>query len=533
MKSSVQKWILVLSCLFFLGVAATPAQASLKVVEPKWSAEASGKASGQYSAFPVPLNVLNQEERAWGKTAVWEKITYRAKKDPFNVAATVIFILAIIHTFLTSYFVRLSHYFAQKHEKKLEKKGIHIEHPEGHYPVSFLSSVFHFLGEVEAVFGIWVIPLMLAAFHYHSFEDFKLYLDHDCSFIEPMFVTVIMIVASSRPVFRFVENIMKAGAALGKETPTAWWFSVMCIAPLLGSVVTEPAAMTIGAMILGKRFYALRPKATLAYASLGLLFVSISVGGTLTHFAAPPVVMIAEKWGWNMTYMLTHFGWKAFVAIFCSTAIYFFLFRKEFKRLDEVEVKKEKKAHLPEGWEGRKDKVPVWVTLVHLGFLAWTVVFAHVPILFIGGFVFFLGFIIATPHHQNHVILRIPLMVGFFLAGLVILGGLQAWWLEPVLTSLNPSSAMLGATILTAFNDNAAVTYLASTVPGLSESMKYAVVAGAVTGGGLTVIANAPNPAGQAILGKYFLGINPLNLFLAAILPTVIVYLAFTFLATL
>lgn len=519
--------------LFFSLCAFTPAvEATMQIAQPKYTESASGKAGGQYSIFPVPLNVLNKEEATIGKTAVWDKIVYRAKKDPFNVAATIIFILAVIHTFLTSKFVKISHALEESHERKLAARGIHIEHPEGHYPVSFWSSVFHFLGEVEAVFGIWVIPLMIAAYKFHSFEDFKRYLDHDCSFIEPMFVTVVMIVASSRPVFRFTENIMKMGAKIGKATPTAWWISVMCIAPLLGSVVTEPAAMTIGAMILAKRFYLLKPSNGLAYATLGLLFVNISIGGTFTHFAAPPVVMVAEKWNWDMLYMLSHFGWKALVAIIISTIIYYILFRKEFRRLDMLESSRNV-ARSSDGWEGRKDKVPLWVTLSHLGFLAWTVIFAHVPILFIGGFVFFLGFIIATPHHQNHVILRIPIMVGFFLAGLVILGGLQAWWLEPVLSSLEPKFAMLGATILTAFNDNAAVTYLASTVPGLSESMKYAVVAGAVTGGGLTVIANAPNPAGQAILGKFFIGINPLKLFVAAIVPTVIVYLCFTYLITL
>jgi hypothetical protein len=44
---------------------------------------------------------------------------------------------------------------------------------------------------------------------------------------------------------------------------------------------------------------------------------------------------------------------------------------------------------------------------------------------------------------------------------------------------------MLAATILTAFNDNAATTYLASHVPGFSDALKYVVIAGAVTGGGL------------------------------------------------
>jgi Na+/H+ antiporter NhaD/arsenite permease-like protein len=86
----------------------------------------------------------------------------------------------------------------------------------------------------------------------------------------------------------------------------------------------------------------------------------------------------------------------------------------------------------------------------------------------------------------------------------------------------------LSATVLTAVNDNAAITYLATLVPGFTDALKYAVVAGAVTGGGLTVIANAPNPAGQAILQRFFPeGVSPLGLFVGALAPTAIMAAAF------
>jgi hypothetical protein len=165
---------------------------------------------------------------------------------------------------------------------------------------------------------------------------------------------------------------------------------------------------------------------------------------------------------------------------------------------------------------------------MHLVFLGFTVWMAHYPALFIGGFLFFLAFAQATAHHQNKVELKTPLLVGFFLAGLVIHGGLQAWWIQPVLGRLGEVPLFAGATILTAFNDNALITYLATLVPGFSPELKFAVVAGAVTGGGLTVIANAPNPAGQSILQKYFPeGVSPLGLFLGALVPTVIVAFSF------
>ena len=165
---------------------------------------------------------------------------------------------------------------------------------------------------------------------------------------------------------------------------------------------------------------------------------------------------------------------------------------------------------------------------IHILFMAWTVFNAHHPALFIGGFLFYLGFAQATAPYQNRLDLKPPLLVGFFLAGLVMHGGVQGWWIAPVLGSLGELPLLVGATVLTAFNDNAAITYLSTLVPGFTDSLKYAVVAGAVTGGGLTVIANAPNPAGQSILRRYFPnGISPAGLLAGALLPTVVMGLCF------
>jgi hypothetical protein len=275
--------------------------------------------------------------------------------------------------------------------------------------------------------------------------------------------------------------------------------------------------MTIAALLLAKQFYQLQPSRKLAYATLGLLFVNISIGGTLTHFAAPPVLMVAAAWHWDLAYMFTHFGWHALSGIVLSNGFYFLVFRSELLALSA-----------PTAVASTEESIPWWVTGVHLGFLGFTVSMAHHPALFIGGFLFFLAFAQATAHHQSKVDLRSPLLVGFFLAGLVVHGGLQAWWIEPVLGRLGEKSLFAGATILTAFNDNALITYLATLVPGLTENLKFAVVAGAVTGGGLTVIANAPNPAGQSILSRYFPGgVSPLGLFLGALIPTLIVAFSF------
>ena len=263
----------------------------------------------------------------------------------------------------------------------------------------------------------------------------------------------------------------------------------------------------------------------LAYGTLGLLFVNISVGGVLTNFAAPPVLMVATKWGLSTPEMLMHFGDKAVIGILISTSVYYVFFRKELAalagRLEDHDG--DGKGDLQ---DDHNRPIPHWITVTHLFFMGWTVFFAHTPALFIGGFLFFLAFRQGTAHHQFDVELRGPILVGFFLAGLVIHGGLQGWWLEPVITELTEWPLFVGSVVLTSFNDNAAITFLASQVSGLGPELKYAVLAGAVCGGGLTVIANAPNPAGQALLSRFFGdGVSPGKLVMGAFVPTVIVSL--------
>lgn len=513
---------LLVALNLLLAPATLGADGALKPAYPTLS-----DGSTQYAVFPKPLESYPKIEGGAMTT-----IKARAAAEPFNVAASVIFLLAILHTFAASTFTKLSHKFEHDHEEELKKRGRRDkEHPDGVDEVSFKATLFHFLGEVEAVFGLWAIALAGAAVYFHSWEDFKLYVGKDRVFVEPLFVVIIMAIASSRPVLRFAEQMMSKAAALGKGSPSAWWLSVLIIAPILGSFITEPAAMTIGALLLAKKFYRFNPPAKLAYGTLGLLFVNISVGGTLTHFAAPPVLMVAGKWGWDTLFMLEHFGWKAVVGILISSTLYFIYFRKALFDLSDKADGKQDGVVETTTWAERENPIPSWVTFVHLIFLAWTVYAAHYPVLFIGGFLFFMAFTTATQHHQNPMSLRGPILVGFFLAGLVIHGGCQAWWIAPVITSLNDQALMLGATILTAFNDNAAITYLAAQVQDLPLSAKHAVVAGAVTGGGLTVIANAPNPAGQSVLARFFKdGVSPLGLFCGALIPTIVVYLCFVLL---
>ena len=470
--------------------------------------------------FPTPLSAYPTVPGG----EIFEILSVRADYDPFNLVATGIFLIAILHTFAAARFMALAHAVQHRHEEQLKARGL-PERP------SVTAELLHFLGEVEVVFGLWSVVLLGAIALRHGWDTATHYVSDTVNFTEPLFVVVIMALASTRPIIMLSEAALRRVASLGGATPAAWWMSILTVAPLLGSFVTEPAAMTIAALLLARQFYDLDPSPRLKYATLGLLFVNISIGGTLTHFAAPPVLMVARPWGWDTAFMAAHFGWRAIVAIVASNVLYFLLFRRELgalaRRPPHPDVMQ---ADTRDNGTPTAPVTPValWVTVVHILFMAWTVFNAHYPALFIGGFLFYLGFAKATAEYQSRMDLRGPMLVGFFLGGLVIHGGLQGWWIAPVLSSLSEEPLFFGSAILTAFNDNALITYLSTLVPNLEDSLKVAVVGGAVTGGGLTVIANAPNTAGKALLSRFFDGaVAPLYLLAGALVPTGIAAIAF------
>jgi hypothetical protein len=442
------------------------------------------------------------------------ELATRVQIEPFNAIATGIFVLAILHTFGAARVIALAHRVQERRNAQATAAG------RGHRPSTF-AEVLHFLGEVEVVFGLWAVVLFVALTLYAGWPEATHYFSDTVNYTEPVFVIVIMALAATRPVIGFAEAALRTLASAGGATPAAWWFVILTVGSVLGSFITEPAAMTICALLLGRQFYVLRPSTRLKYATLGVLFVNVSIGGTLTQFAAPPVLIVARPWGWDVPFMLEHFGWRAVLAILLSTATCFLLFRTELRGLAERPAVSA--IELPDDERSELLPVPAWVVAVHIGFMAWTVFTAHYPALFIGGFLFFLGFAKATAPYQSRIELKTPLLVGFFLAGLVIHGGLQGWWIAPLLGRLNELPLFAGATALTAINDNALITFLATLVPQLDDASKLAVVQGAVVGGGLTVIANAPNPAGQALLGRFFEdGILPIGLLAGAIVPTLI-----------
>ena len=414
--------------------------------------------------------------------------------DTVQTAAAIIFALALIHTFSTRFFEHLAH-----------TRPAH-------------AGLWHLLGEVEVVFGFWAMVLVLVMSLLLGPKPAADYVDSR-NYTEPMFVFAIMVVAGSRAVLQAGGG---AVPALARRLPlpgaTGFFLLALWLLPLLGSFITEPAAMTLAALMLRERIFASAALSVRAkYATLGVLFVNISIGGTLTPYAAPPVLMVAGTWNWDLAYMLTHFGWKAALAVTVNAVGVTLVLRREL-------------AVLPAGTAVEsRPALPASVVLLHLLLLAGVVAFAHHPAMFLGLLLLFLGIASAYPEHQDRLLLREGLLVAFFLAGLVVLGGQQQWWLEPLLTRMDAHEVFFGAIVLTAFTDNAALTYLGSLVPGLSEEFKVALVAGAVTGGGLTVVANAPNPAGFSILRGAFAegAIHPLGLAAAALVPTAVAAAAF------
>ena len=406
--------------------------------------------------------------------------------DNIEIIAAVLFALALIHTFAA---------------KSLERLG---EKSPRH------AGLFHLLGEIEVVFGFWAF-VFITIMAFVTGGDKAIEYVESRQYTEPLFVFVIMVIAASRPVLETVGGLIASLAAVApvrSALARAW----LCFAlvPLIGSLMTEPAAMTLAALMLSPLVFKPGVPEWLKYGALGVLFVNISIGGTLTSFAAPPVLMVAATWNWNSAFMATHFGWKATIAIVINATAITWMLRAYLSETKETEGEK---AML---------KVPPLVRLIHLVFLALVVVFAHHPVVFLGIFLFFLGYTQAYAQYQSPLILKESLLVGFFLAGLVVLGGMQQWWLQPIVSGLEPTALFFGALALTAITDNAALTYLGSLIEGISSQAKYMLVAGAVAGGGLTVIANAPNPAGVALLRSGFndgtIGIG--GLLAAAVLPT-------------
>ncbi|WP_413290741.1 putative Na+/H+ antiporter [Bdellovibrio sp. HCB337] len=416
-----------------------------------------------------------------------------------EILGTVMFAVAIVHTFLVQKILNLSHHFPKN---------------------SIMHGFLHLMSEIEIVFGFWAaifLSIMVALSGAKATVEYQ----ESLNFTEPLFVFCIMVMAATRPVLGVARDGIQFVSALLRKvfrTPEKMTdiFVVLTLGPLSGSFITEPAAMTVTALLLVSMFHS--PPARLAYFLMGVLFVNVSVGGALTPYAAPPILMVAGKWGWDFAFVFQHFGLKSIATVVINALILVLYFRKDIQQycysLYEADKKQDQKG----------PAIPFGVTVLHLLFLVMLVVTAHYMSVFMGVFLFFLGLTTVTRQYQDHLRLRESLLVAFFLGGIIVFGAYQKWWLEPLLSSMSDALLFKGATALTAITDNAALTYLGAQVPTLSVESRYALVAGAIAGGGLTVIANAPNPAGFSILNPRFPGgnVNPIKLFVAALVPTAV-----------
>lgn len=410
-----------------------------------------------------------------------------------ELIAAALLAVALLHTFSTKFFERLAH-----------------KHPRH-------AGLLHLLGEVEVVFGFWAVVLVATIAFLVGGQEAIEYAESR-QYAEPLFVFVIMVVAASRPIVDVIQALIFFIARLTPvRTVVAQVWLCLALVPLIGSLITEPAAMTLAALMLSSLVFRPGIPEWLKYGALGVLFVNISIGGTLTSFAAPPVLMVATTWNWDSPFMASHFGWKAVIAVLINATVITLMVRRHL-----VDA-------LPASGDVGEQRVPRLVSAIHLAFLIAVVAFAHHPVIFLGLFLLFMGFTQSYARYQAPLILKEALLVGFFLAGLVVLGGMQQWWLQPIVSSLEPTALFFGALGLTAIADNAALTYLGSLIEGMSDSAKYMLVAGAVAGGGLTVIANAPNPAGVSLLKQGFNdgSIGAGELLLGAAFPTMVAAVMF------
>jgi len=190
--------------------------AGLLLFALNWAHAAGGGAShAEGPEFPLSeTTYMAMEEAHMAETGeelgLIERLKLRASANPFNIVATVIFLLAVCHTFLATTFNKLAHKYEVEHRNAVSSHNkLYVE---GKEPVSFKATLFHFLGEIEAIFGIWLIPLLLTLVFVEpeGFHVAAAYVDGR-NFTEPMFVVIIMAIASSRPVIQFAETLPALG----------------------------------------------------------------------------------------------------------------------------------------------------------------------------------------------------------------------------------------------------------------------------------------------------------------------------------
>lgn len=437
------------------------------------------------------------------QASITSELLLDVSTTPFDLFSALFFFLAIVHALSTRYLAELADKLERKKSTKIDL---------GVFPRSFRIELVRFLSETEVVFGLWVIPQLIAMTYFYNWNHVLEFLD-GLHFVEPLYVATVLIVILSRPIEEIIEQTFGALSRIDKGSCRIWWWLALTLGPLLGSVLKETSAMLISCAILADRFFTAKPSTRFKYVTFALLLVNVSLGGALTNFGSSSILMVRDTWGWTSSFVFNSFGIPVLLSIFTLNFIVYLFFRKELQKLE-----------LPISEYESGTPCQLWVKLAYVAILAWIIFHGNYPVVFIGTLVLFVGLHQAIFGKKEELKLRPGIMIGFFLAGLIIHGTLQEWWVSPLFRHCSEQGLFPLSVVLSAFNQNALVTYMALHVQAFNDLDKYYIVAGSLLGGGLTLFGNSPNFAAFSILRPFFpRGISLFKVFAIALCFVLIV----------
>ncbi|AAP05554.1 putative Na+/H+ antiporter [Chlamydia caviae] len=428
-----------------------------------------------------------------------------------KTGAALLFFFSILHTFLTPWlFGRCQLY---QHKKMV--------FPERWKKYLWLSEFYRLISRVELVFVLWAAPLFLWFLYSEGYRVTMSYFNSR-NYVFSLFIVIMLILLESRPIVYFSECIFSNIAKIGRQSPRCWWWTLMIAAPLSGALLKETGAMIIAATLLVRNFYKFSPSPRFAYATMGLLFSNISIGGLTSALSSRALFIILPSVKWNNSFILKYFCWKSIIAILLSTTIYYLIFRKEFNNFPKVVINPSM----------MNERVPKWIIFVHIILVGSVILARSVPLLMAAIFLFYLGFQKFTIFYQHSINISKVCFVGLFYAGLVIFGELQEWWVLELMHRMSDFGYIITSYTLSIFLDNALVNYLVHNLPVATDCFLYLVIAGCMSAGGLTIVSNMPNIVGYLILRPSFPS-SSLSLgwlFLFALGPSIISLMTFWFL---
>ncbi len=380
------------------------------------------------------------------------------------------------------------------------------------------SELYRFVSKVEIVFVLWAVPLFFWFLYTEGYRVTMAYFNSR-NYNSAMFIVVIFLLLESRPIVYFAERLLSSIARIGKTSPKSWWWTLMIATPLLTFLLKESGAMIIGATLLVRHFYAFSPSSRFAYATLGLLFSNISIGGLSSSISSRAMFVILPSLKWGHKFVFQYFAWKATLAILVSTTVCYLIFRKEFDTFPTTVLNRDFKG----------ERVPWWIICIHI-ILVWIVVWSrYTPLFIVAILLFYIGFQRFTIFYQSPLNIPKACLVGLFYAGMVIFGDLQEWWVLGIMHGMSDFGYMISSYMLSIFLDNALVNYLVHNLPVATDCYLYLVITGCMAAGGLTLLANMPNIIGYLLLRPAFRdsSISQGKLFLAALGPSFISLIVF------